>query len=540
MERFAVPELTRGAIIQIAERVAAEVAQSVNEETPLLSAAMPHGERFQGVLSPAAPDGGAFSIRKQVISDLTLEDYLRFGALDDVRVSGPKLSADEDVSDLDRELAEKLQDQTAEGVADFLRFAIRNSVTMFISGGTSSGKTTFLNALLKEVPETERVFSIEDTRELKPPQPNYLALLASKGDQGKSRVTIQNLLEAALRLRPDRIFLGEIRGAEAYSFLQAVNTGHPGSLTTLHADSPRGAFERIALATMQAGPRSLEDGDHGLRPHRRPRRRAASPQTDAWGERNLFQQASRRLIADPMRRLRGIFKHLRGAAMKMRQMANVAGWALVAVLGLAAAALLWSADYAAAVYLISGQGNIWNGFTSGDLTLPALQAWTWWSLPVVHKLVTLSTAAVAVEAGIIGGGAYLLVAMPWKIAPPTDGARFATLKDLRAAGLLDGRPGFSMLLGTFRGHDVRYSGDSHFYINGPSRSGKGRGFIMPNLLEWRGSAITLDVKKENFEKTGAARLALGQDVFVFAPGSPESHCWIRSILCVHGRRARRT
>ena len=163
------------------------------------------------------------------------------------------MSDNEDVSDLDRALAEKLQDRRAEGIAEFLRFAIRNSVTMFISGGTSSGKTTFLNALLKEVPDTERIFSIEDTRELKPPQPNYLALLASKGDQGKSRVTIQNLLEAALRLRPDRIFLGEIRGAEAYSFLQAVNTGHPGSLTTLHADSPRGAFERIALATMQAG-----------------------------------------------------------------------------------------------------------------------------------------------------------------------------------------------------------------------------------------------------------------------------------------------
>jgi type IV secretion system protein VirB11 len=134
-----------------------------------------------------------------------------------------------------------------------LKFAVRNAITMVISGGTSSGKTTFLNALLKEVPMNERVISIEDTRELRPPQPNHLALLASKGDQGMARVTIQDLLEASLRLRPDRLFLGEIRGAEAYSFLQAVNTGHPGSLTTLHADSPRGAFERIALATLQAG-----------------------------------------------------------------------------------------------------------------------------------------------------------------------------------------------------------------------------------------------------------------------------------------------
>jgi type IV secretion system protein VirB11 len=253
MERFAAPELTARAIMQIAERVAAEVNQSVNEETPLLSAAMPHGERFQGVLAPAAADGGAFSIRKQVISDLDLDDYRGFGALDNVRASGPRLSADEDVSDLERELAALLRDTSPDGIKTFLRVAVQNAVTMVVSGGTSSGKTTFLNALLKEVPNTERVMSIEDTRELKPPQPNYLALVASKGDQGKARVSIQSLLEAALRLRPDRLFLGEIRGAEAYSFLQAVNTGHPGSLTTLHADNPRGAFERIALATMQAG-----------------------------------------------------------------------------------------------------------------------------------------------------------------------------------------------------------------------------------------------------------------------------------------------
>ena len=107
--------------------------------------------------------------------------------------------------------------------------------------------------MLKEIPNCERVISIEDTPELKPPQPNWLSLVASKGDQGRAKVTVQSLLEASLRLRPDRLFLGEIRGAEAYTFLQAVNTGHPGSLTTLHADSTQGAFERLALATLEAG-----------------------------------------------------------------------------------------------------------------------------------------------------------------------------------------------------------------------------------------------------------------------------------------------
>ena len=185
MERFAAPELTARAIMQIAERVAAEVNQSINEETPLLSAAMPHGERFQGVLAPAAADGGAFSIRKQVISDLDLDDYQGFGALENVRASGPRVSPDEDVSDLERELAALLRDTSPDGIKTFLRVAVQNAVTMVVSGGTSSGKTTFLNALLKEVPSTERVMSIEDTRELKPPQPNYLALVASKGDRGR-------------------------------------------------------------------------------------------------------------------------------------------------------------------------------------------------------------------------------------------------------------------------------------------------------------------------------------------------------------------
>ena len=114
-------------------------------------------------------------------------------------------------------------------------------------GGWSRNARNYISASY-----TERVISIEDTRELQPPQPNWLSLLASKGDQGTSKVTIQDLLESSLRLRPDRLFLGEIRGAEAATFLQAVNTGHPGSLTTLHADSTYSAFDRLALMTLQS------------------------------------------------------------------------------------------------------------------------------------------------------------------------------------------------------------------------------------------------------------------------------------------------
>jgi type IV secretion system protein VirB11 len=253
MLRFEVAALTQDAIQRIAEHVAGGTHQSVNEVTPLLSAAMPHGERFQGVLSPATPHGGVFSIRKQVISDLTLEYYEELGGFENVRVRGWEDADKSNLSDEEKELSRLLKIQTPHGVREALRFAVENHFTAIISGGTSSGKTTFLNALLKAIPETERVISIEDTPELKPPQPNWCSLIASKGDQGRANVTIQSLLEASLRLRPDRLFVGEIRGGEAYTFLQAVNTGHPGSLTTLHANSTEGAFERLALATLEAG-----------------------------------------------------------------------------------------------------------------------------------------------------------------------------------------------------------------------------------------------------------------------------------------------
>ncbi|NEJ25465.1 P-type DNA transfer ATPase VirB11 [Rhizobium leguminosarum] len=255
MIRHAVPALDERAITALAQMIAGTTQQSVNEETPLLSAAMPHGERFQAVLSPVADLGGAFAIRKQVIHDMTLDDYVELGGLDDIRVTGAGAgrATGEDLSDLEQALIAHLVDPSPAARREWLRFAVENRITMLISGGTSSGKTTFFNGLLKDVPAWERLVSIEDTRELKPSQPNYLALVTSKGGQGRARTTIQECLEAALRLRPDRIFMGEIRGAEAFSFLQAVNTGHPGSISTLHADNPRGAYERLAMATMQAG-----------------------------------------------------------------------------------------------------------------------------------------------------------------------------------------------------------------------------------------------------------------------------------------------
>jgi type IV secretion system protein VirD4 len=139
--------------------------------------------------------------------------------------------------------------------------------------------------------------------------------------------------------------------------------------------------------------------------------------------------------------------------------------------------------------------------------------------------VSIASAGTVLETALAAGAAYALVKRPWVIRPPSDGARMGTLADLKKAGLLDGQPGASILLGTFAGRDVRYSGDSHFFVNGPTRSGKGRGFVMTNLLEWRGSVIVLDVKQENWRKTGPTRAAMGQKLYLVAPGSPDSHCW---------------
>ena len=132
-------------------------------------------------------------------------------------------------------------------------FCVRRRQTILISGGTSTGKTTFLNALLREVPADERVIVVEDTPEVRLHGANDLGLIAVKGECGEALIDVDDLLQAALRLRPDRILLGELRGKEAVSFLRAVNTGHPGSFSTIHANSPEGALEQLALMVMQSG-----------------------------------------------------------------------------------------------------------------------------------------------------------------------------------------------------------------------------------------------------------------------------------------------
>jgi type IV secretion system protein VirB11 len=252
MLRFEIPKLDRPAIEKLAHRIAAHSNQHVNDEVPLLSSDMPNGERFQAVLWPTSPRGGSFTIRKQVVKDMTLEEYLDRGGFDDVVVSGPKLVQHETITQVDRDFLEILKDPTPRGRLQAVRFAFQRRLTSLFSGSTSSGKTTLFNAAMKEIPDWERFATMEDTAELRPRQPNWIQMIASKGDQGRAKVAMPQLLEAAMRMRPDRLFMGEVRGGEAFTFLQALNTGHPGSSGTTHADNPWGAYERVAMAALQA------------------------------------------------------------------------------------------------------------------------------------------------------------------------------------------------------------------------------------------------------------------------------------------------
>jgi type IV secretion system protein VirB11 len=177
------------------------------------------------------------SIRRHGVRDLSLDDYESQGAFRQVA----HRAAGEGPGQALRRLL------TAGRTGDFLREAVRARRNIIVSGGTGTGKTTFINALLRLLPEHERLVVIEDSREVHVHQRNCAHLLISRGNQGEAQITVQDLLEATLRLRPDRIMLGELRGSEAYSFLRAVNSGHPGSITSLHADSADRAFEQLVL-----------------------------------------------------------------------------------------------------------------------------------------------------------------------------------------------------------------------------------------------------------------------------------------------------
>ncbi len=224
--------------------IAQATEQKLSEEEPLLSATLPNGYRIQIVFPPACEhDKAIMSIRKPSTMQLVLDDYEKMGAFSETTIE-----VTDNPVDLHLDLLLKQKK-----IKEFLEYAVVNKKNIIISGGTSTGKTTFTNATLRAIPAKERIITVEDAREIiLNDHLNRVHLIASKGGQGRAKVTTQDLIEACLRLRPDRIIVGELRGIEAFSFLRAINTGHPGSISTIHADSPTMALEQIKLMVMQA------------------------------------------------------------------------------------------------------------------------------------------------------------------------------------------------------------------------------------------------------------------------------------------------
>jgi len=241
-DQSSLDELTLG---RLARQLAALTHQGISREHPLLSATLPDGSRIQIVAPPATRGPVALAIRKHVAPKLALADYVTAGAFEGALTSALSRPSDEPL--------EVMEATHRPDIAQKISAAVRARRNILVSGGTSTGKTTFLNALLAEVPRDERLILIEDTPELNVEHPNSVGLIAVRGGLGEAHVTVDDLVGASLRMRPDRIILGELRGIEALAFLRAVNSGHPGSMTTIHADSPEAAVDQLSLLVLQAG-----------------------------------------------------------------------------------------------------------------------------------------------------------------------------------------------------------------------------------------------------------------------------------------------
>lgn len=210
-------------LLRIIEKIVLPLGRHVDYDSPTVDARLPDGSRVNAVVSPVALDGPSLTIRKFRKDRMKVQDLINYGTL-------------------------------TENMAEFLRACVVSRMNIVVSGGTGSGKTTLLNVLSEFIPNDQRIVTIEDAAELQLQQDHIVRMeTKKKNTDGKGEVTIRDLVINALRMRPDRIVVGECRGGEALDMLQAMNTGHDGSLTTVHANSPRDAISRLEILVMMSG-----------------------------------------------------------------------------------------------------------------------------------------------------------------------------------------------------------------------------------------------------------------------------------------------
>jgi pilus assembly protein CpaF len=208
---------------RIIDKIVGQIGRRVDEATPMVDARLPDGSRVNAIIAPLAIGGPFLTIRKFAVDPFQEADLIAFGTL-------------------------------TQRVADFLRACVRGRLNVLISGGTGSGKTTTLNVVSAYIPGDERIITVEDAAELQLHQEHVLTLESRPANiEGKGEVTIRDLVKNTLRMRPDRIVVGEVRDAAALDMLQAMNTGHDGSLTTIHSNSPRDTLSRIETMVLMAG-----------------------------------------------------------------------------------------------------------------------------------------------------------------------------------------------------------------------------------------------------------------------------------------------
>ncbi|HET6498672.1 MAG TPA: CpaF family protein, partial [Coriobacteriia bacterium] len=210
-------------LLRIIDKIVGQVGRRIDEASPMVDARLPDGSRVNAVIHPLAINGPMLTVRKFSRDPFTVDDLINFGTL-------------------------------SPNVAMFLEACVRGKLNILISGGTGTGKTTLLNVVSLFVPNDERIITIEDAAELRLGQEHVLRLESRPPNiEGKGQVTIRDLVRNSLRMRPDRIIIGEVRGAEALDMLQAMNTGHEGSLSTIHANSPRDALARLETMVLMSG-----------------------------------------------------------------------------------------------------------------------------------------------------------------------------------------------------------------------------------------------------------------------------------------------